>query len=85
MQVPAEVTVRFQRVRKDANGKPGKVHHTVNGQPLCQLWTVEQFQGHSSGVETVGIDEFIAEPCGRRQDMTMGNQGCWVRLQKPQA
>jgi hypothetical protein len=80
MKVDFNVDVRFERVNRDANGNPGKVHVTVNGAPLCEMWSRRAFQQHKSGVSRVMIDEFMKTPCGQTADGTPGTQGCLPRL-----
>ena len=80
MKLGIKVDVRFERVNRDANGKPGKVHLTVNGAPLCEMWSREAFQQHKSGVSRVTVEEFVKTPCGLKDDGTSGTQGCVSRL-----
>jgi hypothetical protein len=80
MKLSFPIEVRFERIKRDANGDPGRVHLTVNGAPLCETWSRQTFQQHKSGVERVTIQEFLDNGCGNDLTGAYG-QSCLQRLQ----
>lgn len=69
--------VRLERIKKDSHGKKGKVHITVGGAPIDNTWDRETFRNHPGGVEQVGWEEFLANPCGVSDiDGHIGPNGC---------
>ncbi len=74
MKVSVDVFTAFMRVKKDANGHPGRIHLCNNEEPICPweetagVTAGTTFRNHPSGVERVSVDEFVAggykEACG---------------------
>ena len=85
MMLKQEVQVRFERIRQDQHGNPGKAHITLNGAPLCEMWTRKRFRAHPDGVEQVSLAQFMADACGmkvRHGNGEVGQHGCAAELER---
>ena len=85
MLLKQEVQVRFERIVKDQHGNPGKTHITLNGAPLCEMWTRKRFRNHPSGVEQVDFAQFVADACGtkvRHGNGEIGRFGCLAEMER---
>lgn len=67
MKVTTRVDVAFERVTTSAHGNPGKVHLTLNREPLCGSGNFNTYR--PKGVEFVSPDDFADEPCERCERM----------------
>jgi hypothetical protein len=75
MLLKVGVEHRFERVVADRNDDPGKVHITLNGAPICEMWTRKRFREHPAGIEQVGFAEFVKDACGLVNG-EVGTRGC---------
>jgi len=63
MKVLTRVDVAFERVAVNAHGNAGRVHLTLNREPLCGA---SDFKGYRpKGVEFADPDDFADEYCER--------------------
>lgn len=62
MEVPFRVDVFFERVKKAANGQPGKIHLTVNRTLLCSKHSRTEWAQYDT--ERVSPTQFTTKDLG---------------------